>query len=216
MIGTTEDPPLLSTAAAAESDLVHVSTPLLLLSTTPLALIAVVSRKMKLNLEQSIAVGTVRTFVQLSICGWILHPTFLHGIHPTGRWLAHLCVIFVIVVASLETSQRSKCTFDGMFPCVLAAFFVNIAAVSIFAFGIIVHPTPVCDPKCVIPVTGMLLGNCINGVALALDDVLTSFKESAAAVELWLAFGGDVAESAADVLRTAVRWVACLCSTAWR
>jgi ABC-type iron transport system FetAB ATPase subunit len=51
----------------------------------------------------------------------------------------------------------------------------------------------------------MLLGNCINGISLALNSVLTSFVESAREIELLLSFGASSYEATARIFREAVR-----------
>ena len=53
--------------------LIHVSTPLLLLALSPLAVLAWVSHQLGFGLEKGLAIGSVRAFVQLSILGAILH-----------------------------------------------------------------------------------------------------------------------------------------------
>ena len=63
----------------ARQDLVEVSTPLLLLSMTPILAMAIASARMNLKLESQIVVGICRTFVQLTILGLILQPIFAHG-----------------------------------------------------------------------------------------------------------------------------------------
>ena len=52
---------------------------------------------------------------------------------------------------------------------------------------------------------GMLLGNCINGVALSLDRALTSLTEQADEVDLLLAFGATCGEATRHPVRDAVR-----------
>ena len=51
----------------------------------------------------------------------------------------------------------------------------------------------------------MLLGNCINEVAISLDRALTSLTEQAAVVDLLLAFGTTYGEATRHLVRNAVR-----------
>ena len=192
-----------SLASDATEGLIHVSTPLLLISTVPLLFHAYISSQMGLGLESPIVVGTLRTFVQLSILGSILRPIFFWGIDLW--WLVLLYVLFMVTLASIESSARSKYYFHGMFPCILAAFLLNIGLVSIFAFGIIIRPRPLWDPQYVIPIVGMLLGNCINAVALSVNAIVTSFVEQSQEIELLLSFGASPGEASAGLTREAVR-----------
>jgi len=109
-------------------------------------------------------------------------------------------------VASWESSKRSKYYFDNMFGCILLSFWVNIGWVSIFAFGFILKPQPLWRPQYVVPIAGMMLGNCINGVSLALNSLLTNLKEHGAVeVELLLSLGATVYEATVQLLAEAVR-----------
>jgi putative ABC transport system permease protein len=92
-----------------------------------------------------------------------------------------------------------------MFVCVLAAFLLNVGLVSMFAFLIIIRPHPVWDPQYTIPIIGMLLGNCINAVALSMNAFITSLVEQSQEVELFLSFGATPEEASARLTREAVR-----------
>ena len=80
------------TAARSHNDnsgLVHVSTPLILLTALPLFLMAVVGHRFDLGLENSMVISVSRSFVQLMILGMILHPIFVLGMDMP--WLVGLC-----------------------------------------------------------------------------------------------------------------------------
>ena len=63
--------------------------------------------------------------------------------------------------------------FEGQFALVLTALATNVSLASELTYEIIVRPmVPAWYPQCVIPLTGMLLGNCINGIRLCLDSAL--------------------------------------------
>lgn len=183
--------------------LVEISFSTLLVSLLPLACVACTSSYMGLQLESPIVVGMLRTFVQLSILGAILVPIFYWG--TLKWWIVALYVLFMIILASYEAAARSLYYFKGLSLVVLFAFFVNIFLISLYAFGLVIQPTPVWDPQYVIPIVGMLLGNCINGVALAVNSILTGLVEQSAEIELYLAYGATSGESSARLIREAVR-----------
>lgn len=196
LLAATQAPP-------PHEPLIHVSTPHLLLSMAPLFLLAGASYSMDLGLESPILVGTIRAFVQLSILGMILEPIFIRGVD--WWWLVIGYVCFMVTVATLEAVKRPKYYFHNMTWLVLGLISINITSVSLFAFGIILQPTPLWDPRYVIPIIGMLLGNCINGLALALNSILTGFVESSREVELYLSFGANSYEASLRLRREAVR-----------
>lgn len=188
---------------ANTSELVKVATPLLLLSMVPILSIALISWHLDLKLESPIVVGTFRTFAQLSILGLILQPIFVWG--EQKWWLVLGYTFLMVLIASYEAASRSKYYFKGMYSCVLISILSNIALVSMFAFGVIVRPTPLWDPQYVIPIVGMLLGNSISGVGLSLNSILTALVEQQREVELFLSFGASSFEASSGLLRESLR-----------
>ena len=143
----------------ANHELIHVSFPLLLVSMAPLLLLGFVSHRLGFGLEQPMLVGASRTFVQLSILGAILHPLFRYG--EKQWWLVVLYGLFMILLAAMEATNRSKYYFRGLFGCILVAFLTTIVVVSGFAFGVILRPSPLWDPQYVIPVSTKSCSLCL-------------------------------------------------------
>ena len=92
----------LKEEVGAQKGLVHVSTPLLLASAIPLAIMAVIGHQIDPNLADSLGVGIVRSFVQLMMLGVILNPIFKWGM--TKPWLVGLCKF-------VDLPCYSRCTF---------------------------------------------------------------------------------------------------------
>jgi len=180
--------------------LISVPLPLLILSTTPLFLIAYVSWRHKLELASPVVVSAIRTFVQLSILGFILDPIFAWE----NCFIVIAYVLFMVTLASREAANRMKYVFKGMHLTILGALFINVSAVGFWAFGVIIKPTPIFNPQYVIPIVGMLLGNSINGVALSLNSILTSLVESQREIELYLSFGATGFEASVSQVRKAI------------
>jgi putative ABC transport system permease protein len=192
------------TFSSSESSLVDVSTPFVLLSASPLLLIILASYSMDLKLESPIIVGCIRTFIQLSILGLILQPIFVLG--EQYWWVVVAYVLLMVVITSYESASRSTYYFRGMFGCVLISLLINITAISLFAFGLVIQPQPVLwEPQYVIPIIGMLLGNIINGISLSLNAMLTSLVEDQPEVDLLLSFGANSVEASSRIVREAVR-----------
>mmetsp|Transcript_5174 Transcript_5174/g.11249 ORF Transcript_5174/g.11249 Transcript_5174/m.11249 type:complete len:590 (+) Transcript_5174:118-1887(+) len=183
--------------------LISVSVPFLILSTTPLLLIAYISWRLELELASPIIVSGIRAFVQLSILGYILNPIFAYGIDYWFIVAAYVC--FMVTLASREAANRVKYVFKGMGPSLLGALLINITVVGLWAFGVIIKPTPFWNPQYIIPICGMLLGNSINGLALSLNAMLTSLVEQQREIELYLSFGATGFEACNRLVRQAIR-----------
>ncbi|GAX11877.1 putative ABC transport system permease protein [Fistulifera solaris] len=183
--------------------LIPVPSSLLALSMVPLLMIAIVSYHMNLGLEASILWGTVRSFVQLLILSAILQPIFFWGQdHP---WVVLTYLFFMVLLASYEATSRSSYHFQKVFGYIFLAVAWNTTVVSLFAFAIILQPKPLWDPQYVIPIVGMLLGNGITGISLALNSITSSFVEQSLEIELYLSFGASPTEACQRLVRDAIR-----------
>lgn len=186
-----------------QEGLILVSNEALLLAIAPLVVIAAVSHHLGLAIESPILVGSLRAMVQLSILGAVLAPIFNYGM--SRSWVVALYVLLMTTLAAVESSARSAYYFTGMFGGVFLAIAVNTALTCIWAFAVILLPRPIWNPQYVIPIAGMLLGNCINAVALSLNTALVSLVEQASEVEMLLAFGATPEEASSRLFREAIR-----------
>eukprot|EP00934_Nitzschia_sp_Nitz4_P005244 Nitzschia sp. Nitz4//scaffold63_size106090//99706//101733//NITZ4_004417-RA/size106090-augustus-gene-0.164-mRNA-1//1//CDS//3329556056//5234//frame0 len=189
--------------SSTDEPLINVSPYHIILTIIPLLVVAAASWKLELELESPILVGILRTYVQLNILSMLLNPVFAWGI--SLWWVVVGYVMFMVLLASFEASNRSKYYFKGMFWWVLGTLLANVLGVALFAFGLILQPTPLWSPTYVIPIMGMLLGNCINGISLSLNTLLNSFVEVSREIDLLLAFGATSYEASTRLLKEAVR-----------
>ena len=85
------------------------------------------------------------------------------------------------------------------------ALLLSITAVGTFGFMFIIKPSPIWSPSYVIPICGMLMGNCINGVSLTVNNLSTQIMEGGRReIELYLSFGATGWESIGRLVRSAV------------
>ena len=112
----------------------------ILISMALLVAVACISYVMGLDIESPILVGTLRTFIQLTVLGFILDPIFARGVELW--WLVIGYTLLMTVLASYESSVRSKYYLEGQFWMVLLSIMSNILCVSIFAFCLVLKPEP--------------------------------------------------------------------------
>lgn len=124
-----------------ESQTLVFVTPLeIFISMAPLVAVAWISYVMSLDIESPILVGTFRTFIQLSVLGFILDPIFVRGVELW--WLVIGYTFLMTLLASYESSVRTKYYLDGQFWMVLFPILTNILLVSLFAFCLVLKPEP--------------------------------------------------------------------------
>ena len=111
----------------------------------------------------------------------------------------------MITIATKESMSRPKYTYQHQTLMTFLSILTSIIAVGIFAFLFIIRPDPRWDPQYVIPICGMLMGNCINGVSLTVNNLTTQIMEGGRReTELYLSFGASGWESVGRLVKGAV------------
>jgi len=154
------------------------------------------------TLTQSMLEGGLRTILQLSLLGSLLLPIF----QANSPFLVVGYVCFMVTLAAYEASSRTTYQIEGQFPIILASLATNVGWVVAWAFGVIVRPKPVWwNPRYVIPIVGMLLGNSISAVSLSLDNLTKALVEQREEINLWLSLGATPPEAMRRLIRNAIQ-----------
>jgi len=164
-------------------------------------LAAILSFLLRLGVAKRLLIAATRTVIQLSLVGFVLKTVF--GLDNPLFVLGLL--FFMTLVAGREASARSRRRYAHM----ILDTTISMASVA-FVIGavvtqIIIDVKPWYHPQYVIPLLGMLLGNSLNGVSLALDTFLDYVVSRRSEIELFLAYGADRNEALQNALRAAVR-----------
>ena len=107
--------------------------------------------------------------------------------------------------AAYEATARPKYYFRGIYLLVVVTIAVSLTLMSMYTFLLLIQASPLWDPRYVIPICGMMLGNNVSAVSLALNSLLTNLNERREDVELLITFGGTRFEASLPFLREAVR-----------
>jgi putative ABC transport system permease protein len=157
----------------------------------------------RLRLHRSLLIAAIRMAVQLTLVGLVL-TTLFSVVSPLWTGLAALGMV---LFAGHEAAQRQQRPLSGWWSYGLGTGSMMMASilVTVFALSTALRPTPWYDPRYAIPLLGMILGNCMTGVALGLDTLTTSLVTRRAAVEARLMLGSTRQEAVAPVTREALR-----------
>lgn len=158
-----------------------------------------ISLALKLGLGRKLLMASVRTFLQLTLLGYLLLPIFEYG-HP---WLVALLALAMTAIAAREATQRSSRRFKGVWAGNFVAIFVSAALTAILGAAVFIGVEPWWAPQYFIPLLGMILGNSLTGVTLGLDSTLTQLDDQRTHIEWRLAMGATWWEAARPVVRRA-------------
>ena len=166
-----------------------------------IVLTGTVSFVLRLGLERQLAVAAVRTVVQLLLVGYVLNWVF--GLD--NPWAVGGLALIMVAAASRAAVQRPRHTFTG----ITGRAFLSLAAsgllTTLMVTTVIIKVEPWYRPQYVIPLLGMILGNGLTGLSLCLDQLLETFAERRARVELELALGATRWEAARGPVADGVR-----------
>ena len=156
-----------------------------------------------LRVHRSLLIATVRMVVQLTLVGLVL-TTLFSVVSPLWTGLAALGMV---LFAGHEATQRQERRLSGWWSYGLGTgcMMMSSVLVTVFALLTALRPDPWYDPRYAIPLLGMILGNCMTGIALGLDTLTTSLVSRRASVEAQLMLGATRREAAAPVTREALR-----------
>jgi putative ABC transport system permease protein len=156
---------------------------------------------LQLGLLKPLFWGTVRTFVQLTLIGYVLN--FIFNLNN----LVLIIIIVILMCAVASKTAVNKTLAVGKFPLVLGflSLLASTLLVGIIVVALIIAPEPWYSARIVIPIFGMILGNSMNGISLALDRLVSEVRARVSEVESLLSFGATPWEAVRDCVKVAVR-----------
>ncbi len=183
---------------------------MIMLNTVDLALaaglvlaMAALSWRMQLGLSGQLLIAGTRTVVQLLLIGLVLKALFAN---VDLLWVAGISLV-MLLAAGREVMARQQRRFTGWwgFGMGTGAMFVSSFAITVLALTSMVATDPWYDPQYAVPLLGMLLGNTMSGIALALDRLTSTAWQQRAIIEQRLMLGATRLEAIAEIRREAMR-----------
>ena len=125
------------------------------------------------------------------------------------RALAWVIVIALamLMLAGREAAARQQRRFTGGYGFAFGtvSMFLSSFTTTVAALVLVIRVEPWYTPQYAIPLLGMLLGNTMTGIALALDRLTQNAWRDAPAIEARLALGATAAQAIADIRTEAMR-----------
>lgn len=158
---------------------------------------------LRLGLERQLTIAALRMVVQLSLVALILEALF----HAVSPWLTAAAALTMVLFAGREARARQDRPLAGWWGYGLGtgAMLFAGAVVTVFALTTQVRPDPWYHPQYAIPLLGMILGNCMTGVAIGLNVLLGRAGRERGSIEAMLALGYRREEALRPLVREAVR-----------
>jgi putative ABC transport system permease protein len=166
-----------------------------------LILIAIgISRWQGLGLARDFAVGAIRTVLQLVLVGYVLVYIF-----ALDRWYLVLAALLVmLVVATWTAVERHERPTRTLLGITGAAMLLGSGLTLLFVGAAVVRMEPWYNPRYLIPLFGMIVGNAMNAAALAAERLSGEMEMRRAEVEAYLALGATPEQASQEPVRRAL------------
>jgi len=172
----------------------------MILSLSLVAIAIGVSLLRGLGLVRTVLWGTFRTVVQLIAVGYLLHAIFtLDRPLPV---VGLLCVM--LAVAGWTATGNQPLPRIPLYPLCVWSLALGAGA-TLAVVGFLVGPRPWYDPRYLVPLGGIILGNAMNAAALGLERLHRELDQGRGRAEAVLALGGSPGQAAREAERQAVR-----------
>ena len=162
---------------------------------------AALSFHFRLGLAKSLLIASLRTLIQLFAIGYVLHYVF----QVDSLWALLAILAVMALLAGQAIASRLTHRYRGAFWIATGSIVFPTFLLTSYAVFVVIVPARWSDPRYLIPLTGMVLGNGLTAIHLAMERFGNALLERRAEVEAWLCYGATAAEAVQDMTRDAIR-----------
>ncbi len=155
----------------------------------------------KLRLERDLAWGTVRTFAQLFLVGYVLKFVF----RLNDPYLILLLFLWMIFWAAQTIRGRIQEKEVRFFLPTFVSMAASYMVVAVLVTSTIVQVKPWYTPQYFIPLGGMIVGNSMNAITISLERLLSDIRKRRDEIELAFSLGATYQEATSDLLRDVIK-----------
>lgn len=184
-------------------DVVSLSSVDLAIAASLLVVLSGLSMMFSLGIERKILFFGCRMTAQLLFVGLVLRYLFSSG----SFLLVLLMSTVMLCAAGREVQARQKRKIIGLsgYLISICSMFISSFSVTVLALLVIIRIEPWYTPQYAIPLLGMLLGNTMTGISLALDRMTDQLYGRRGEVEQRLLLGQTWQEASRDIRSDCMR-----------
>lgn len=154
-----------------------------------------------LRLSRDIGISLLRMSLQLTLVGIYLKTLFTLN----NPWLNGLWILVMLIVADITILKRAglKARYFAL------ATFTAIASSILFSTAylviLVIQPTHFYDARYIVPLAGMILGNCLQGNVIALERFYSTLRKNENEYATFLMLGATRWEAVQPYFRDAIK-----------
>ncbi|KPJ83243.1 MAG: ABC transporter permease [Spirochaetes bacterium DG_61] len=154
-----------------------------------------------LGTVKRILIAMIRMTVQLGAMGLYLDYLFRFN----NAWVNIGWVLLMIAIANITVNRNTGLRTLRLFLTIMLGLTVSAFFVIIIFIFIAIRPEPFYDARYLIPISGMVVGNCMRANTIALERFFSSVRKNEKEFLTYLLMGATLREAALPYIREAVR-----------
>lgn len=155
----------------------------------------------KTGLVKPTLIGIARMTVQLFLVGLYLEYIFSWNLW----WLNLTWAVIMVFVASIDVVRRSNIDAKLFFIPVVLSLGISLFLIDVYFLKVIIDLDNIFDARYFIPITGMMLGNCLKANIMALNSFYTGLQKENTLYRYQLANGATRNEALRPFMREAMQ-----------
>lgn len=154
-----------------------------------------------LRLSGAIAIGILRMSLQLALVGVYLKTLFTLN----NPWLNGLWILVMLVVADWAILTRAGLKRRYFFAATFAAVAGSVLFSTAYLLLLVIRPPLFYDARYLVPLAGMILGNCLQGNVIVLERFYSALQKNENEYLTYLLLGATRWEAVLPYFREAVK-----------
>lgn len=186
---------------APVSGVIHIGYDQLALASLFVVAVAILITVLKLGVTRKYLLSAARAFGQVLLLGYIM--SWLFDQHMLALTIAIIALMSGI--AALTAAKRNTNAPGMIAPVAFIVMFVVGLIIAFIVTSFIVRVNPWYSPRYAIPLTGMILGNAMGSMAIALERVFNDLDVRTNEIRSLVALGATPWEAALPSIRAALK-----------
>jgi putative ABC transport system permease protein len=154
-----------------------------------------------LRLSRDIGISILRMSIQLGLVGIYLKMLFDLN-HP---YLNSLWILMMLLVADISILRRAGLKMRYFAIAAFAAIASSVLFSTAYLVILVIKPTYYYDARYIVPLAGMILGNCLQGNVIALERFYSALRKNENEYTTFLMLGATRWEAVRPYFRDAIK-----------
>lgn len=154
-----------------------------------------------LHLSRDIGISILRMSIQLILVGIYLKTLFTLN----NPWLNGLWILVMLIVADLSILKRAGLKARYFALATFTAIAFSILFSTAYLVILVIQPTHFYDARYIVPLAGMILGNCLQGNVIALERFYSALRKNENEYATFLMLGATRWEAVQPYFRDAIK-----------